>query len=53
MLELPSAWTDYLNTTSNDASCLGQLSGLDENRDKYNLALKITQSKRYDNDVNC
>lgn len=40
MLELPSAWTDYLNTTSNDASCLGQLSGLDENRDKYNLALE-------------
>lgn len=40
MLELPSAWTDYLNTTSNDASCLGQLSGLDENRDKYNSALE-------------
>ena len=40
MLELPSAWTDYLNTTSNDASCLGQLSGLDENRYKYNLALE-------------
>ncbi|HDX8233924.1 TPA: arsenical pump-driving ATPase [Staphylococcus aureus] len=40
MLELPSAWTDYLNTTSNDASCLGQLSGLNENRGKYNSALE-------------
>lgn len=40
MLELPSAWTNYLNTTSNEASCLGQLSGLNENRDKYNLALE-------------
>ena len=40
MLELPSAWTDYLNTTSNDASCLGQLAGLNENRDKYNSALE-------------
>ncbi|MDU3213395.1 MAG: TRC40/GET3/ArsA family transport-energizing ATPase [Staphylococcus epidermidis] len=40
MLELPSAWTDYLNTTSNDASCLGQLSGLNENRVKYNSALE-------------
>src|SRR5699024_12471926 len=40
MLELPSAWTDYLNTTSNDASCLGQLSGLNENRSKYNSTLE-------------
>nr|WP_246095117.1 arsenical pump-driving ATPase [Salinicoccus cyprini] len=40
MLELPTAWNDYLNTTNHDASCLGQLSGLDENRRKYQRALE-------------
>ncbi len=40
MLELPAAWNDYLDTTSHDASCLGQLSGLDDNRKKYQQALE-------------
>lgn len=39
MLELPTAWNDYLDTTSHEASCLGQLSGLDDNRKKYLRAL--------------
>src|SRR5699024_10191578 len=46
MLELPSAWTDYLNSTSNNASCLGQLSGLNENRGKYNSALEKLRNQQ-------
>ncbi|ULG74480.1 arsenical pump-driving ATPase [Macrococcus brunensis] len=45
MLELPSAWDNYLEMTSHDASCLGQLSGLDEDRDKYKTALKKLRDK--------
>src|SRR5699024_8335717 len=40
ILVLPSSWKDYLKTTSNDAACLGQLSGLNENRSKYNSTLE-------------
>ena len=30
MLQLPSAWTDFIATNTSGASCLGQLSGLGE-----------------------
>lgn len=46
MLELPTAWNDYLNTTSHDASCLGQLSGLDDNRKKYQQALERLRDEK-------
>lgn len=35
MLELPSAWTNFLDNNKYGASCLGQLSGLDEERGIY------------------
>lgn len=39
MLELPSAWTSYLNENTTGTSCLGQLSGLGEKRDSYAQAV--------------
>ncbi|MCH4184309.1 MAG: arsenical pump-driving ATPase [Eggerthellaceae bacterium] len=38
-LELPSAWTNYLDENSTGTSCLGQLSGLGEKRDTYAKAV--------------
>jgi arsenite/tail-anchored protein-transporting ATPase len=35
LLQLPMAWTDYLNESSHGASCLGPLSGLSEKKDLY------------------
>lgn len=46
MLELPTAWNDYLDTTSHEASCLGQLSGLDDNRKKYLGALERLRDEK-------
>lgn len=39
MLELPSAWTSYLNENTTGTSCLGQLSGLGDKRDSYAQAV--------------
>lgn len=46
MLELPTAWNDYLDTTSHEASCLGQLSGLDDNRQKYQMSLERLRDEK-------
>lgn len=40
MLELPSAWTGFLESSNSGASCLGQLSGLGEKRDIYSQSVK-------------
>jgi len=39
LLSLPGAWSGYLNTTTAEASCLGPLAGLQEQREDYALAL--------------
>lgn len=39
ILELPSAWTNFINENPNGASCLGQLSGLGEKRAMYQAAV--------------
>ena len=39
MLELPSAWTNFLNENTTGASCLGQLSGLTNQRERYQTAV--------------
>lgn len=39
LLSLPSAWSGYLNTTTAEASCLGPLAGLQDQRALYALAL--------------
>jgi arsenite-transporting ATPase len=40
LLSLPSAWTGYLNTTTAEASCLGPLVGLKDQRELYESAFE-------------
>ena len=39
MLQLPSAWTNFISESTHGASCLGQLSGLEERKDIYKQAV--------------
>lgn len=39
MLQLPSAWTDFISQSTHGASCLGQLSGLEDQKDVYKTAV--------------
>ncbi len=39
MLQLPAAWTDYLDENQTGASCLGQLSGLGDKKAMYARAV--------------
>lgn len=39
MLQLPSAWTNFISEQTHGASCLGQLSGLEEKKDIYKEAV--------------
>lgn len=40
LLRLPGAWSGYLNTTTAESSCLGPLAGLQDQRERYELALQ-------------
>lgn len=40
MLQLPSAWTDFINESTHGASCLGQLSGLEAKKETYKKAVE-------------
>lgn len=46
MLELPSAWTSFLDQNTSGASCLGQLSGLTESREVYKGAVEVLKDKK-------
>ncbi len=39
MLQLPSAWTDFIGESTHGASCLGQLAGLEDKKDIYKNAV--------------
>lgn len=39
MLQLPSAWSNFIDTNSSGASCLGQLSGLGAKKEIYKKAV--------------
>ena len=39
MLKLPGAWTGFLQEGKGDASCLGPLAGLEQQRDRYSAAV--------------
>lgn len=39
MLQLPSAWSGFISENTHGASCLGQLSGLEERKEIYKLAV--------------
>ncbi|MGL4607757.1 MAG: arsenical pump-driving ATPase [Eubacteriaceae bacterium] len=40
MLQLPSAWESFIDESTHGASCLGQLSGLTEQKNMYEKAVK-------------
>ena len=40
MLQLPSAWSTFISDCKHGASCLGQLSGLEERKDIYRKAVE-------------
>lgn len=39
MLQLPSAWSNFISESTHGASCLGQLSGLEERKEMYKEAM--------------
>ena len=39
MLQLPTAWTSFIKTSKHGASCLGQLSGLEDRKEVYRQAV--------------
>ncbi len=39
MLQLPSAWSNFINESTHGASCLGQLSGLEDKKGMYKSAV--------------
>ncbi len=46
MLQLPSAWSDFISDNTHGASCLGQLSGLEEKRQVYKETVeKLSEGK--------
>ena len=40
MLQLPSAWTNFISDSTHGASCLGQLSGLEDKKEIYKNAVE-------------
>lgn len=45
MLQLPSAWTNFISESTHGASCLGQLAGLEEKKDTYKNAVENLADK--------
>lgn len=45
MLQLPSAWTNFISESTHGASCLGQLSGLEDKKEVYKLAVENLADK--------
>jgi arsenite-transporting ATPase len=45
MLQLPSAWSDFISESTHGASCLGQLSGLESKKEVYKNAVKTLADK--------
>lgn len=40
LLQLPTAWTNFLETNQNGASCLGPMAGLEKQRQRYSAAVE-------------
>jgi arsenite-transporting ATPase len=40
MLQLPSAWSNFISESTHGASCLGQLSGLENKKEMYKMAVE-------------
>ena len=41
MLQLPSAWSNFISESTHGASCLGQLAGLEDRKEVYKEAVKM------------
>lgn len=46
MLQLPSAWSNFMRENTNGASCLGQLAGLGEKKEIYQKAVETLKDKK-------
>lgn len=46
MLQLPSAWSNFISESTHGASCLGQLSGLESKKDMYKKAVETLADER-------
>lgn len=45
MLQLPSAWSNFISESTHGASCLGQLSGLESRKNVYKQAVETLANK--------
>ena len=45
MLQLPSAWSNFISESTHGASCLGQLSGLESKKEVYKQAVSTLANK--------
>ncbi|MBN1056915.1 arsenical pump-driving ATPase [Clostridium botulinum] len=45
MLQLPSAWSNFINESTHGASCLGQLAGLEDKKEMYKKAVETLADK--------
>ncbi|MBE0450797.1 MAG: arsenical pump-driving ATPase [Clostridia bacterium] len=45
MLQLPSAWSNFISDNTHGASCLGQLSGLESQKEIYRKAVETLSDK--------
>lgn len=45
MLQLPSAWSGFISENTHGATCLGQLSGLEERKEIYKLAVSTLSDR--------
>jgi arsenite-transporting ATPase len=45
MLQLPSAWSNFISESTHGASCLGQLAGLESKKEVYKNAIKTLSNK--------
>jgi len=45
MLQLPSAWSNFIDESTHGASCLGQLAGLEDKKEIYNKAVNTLADK--------
>lgn len=46
MLQLPSAWSNFISNNTHGASCLGQLSGLESKKQVYKQAVSTLTDKK-------
>ncbi|WP_434524798.1 arsenical pump-driving ATPase [Photorhabdus asymbiotica] len=46
LLQLPSAWSDFISDNPDGASCLGPMSGLEKQREQYSMAVDALSDKQ-------